>query len=93
MGKFPKQRSIQEAEYVCYVGPRLEMRTGQFLFNILRHEMAEAIRNTELDPFYDDMTFEEVVDWIDNHIVFDKMGNMIRLYDERGVLWEEDHAA
>lgn len=88
-----RDRAIQQAEYVCYLGPRLDMRTGEFLFNTLRHEIAEKVRATDLDPFYEDLEFEEVVDWVDGHIVFDNEGKMVRLQDDHGVLWEEDHAA
>jgi len=80
--------SFREAEYICYIGPRIDQRTGEFLFNNLRFEIAEAIRNTELDPFYQEMDFEDVVDWLDDHIVFDNQGTMIRVFDDHGILWE-----
>lgn len=86
-------RSVREAEYVFNTAPVYDMRTGEFLFNVLRHDIADVVRDTDMDTFYDDLEYEEIVDWFDNHIIFDNMGNMVRLFDEHGILWEDRHAA
>jgi hypothetical protein len=82
-------RSQREAEYIHFMAPQYDMRTGQLLFNILRHEIAEVVRNTELDTFYEDLELEEIVEWLENHIMFDNQGRMIRLFDGHRILWAE----
>lgn len=83
-------RSTREAEYIYFMAPQYEMRTGQLLFNVLRHEIADVVRNTKLDTFYKDMELEEIVEWLENHIIFSNDGRMIRLFSEHTILWEED---
>lgn len=83
-------RSIREAEYIYIMAPQYEMRTGQLLFNSLKHEIADVVRDTELDPFYRDMEIDEIVDWLENHIIFSNDGRMIRLFSGHNILWEED---
>lgn len=82
-------RATREAQFIYDMAPVYEERTGQLLFNNLRHEIAEVIRGTELDPFYKNMELEEIVDWYEKHIVFDNRGRMIRLISDGITLWEE----
>lgn len=86
-------RIRREAEYIHTMAPVFDNRTGQLLFNVLRHEIADVVRHTDFDPFYEDLTLEEIVEWLEAHILYDNDGNMIRLFDEGGVLWEEQYAA
>lgn len=66
-------------------------RTGQKLFNTLNPpEMSEAVRGKPWDPFYKDLTFEEIVEWVDNHLVFDDHGHIIALFDGNKILWERE---
>lgn len=84
---------LREAQYVYEMAPQYEMRTGQFLFNVLRYEIAELVRNTDLDTFYQDLSLEEIIDWLANHITFNRMGDMVRLSNNHRVLWEDRRAA
>lgn len=87
-------RSTREGEHIYYLAPLYEMRTGQLLFNVLRYEIAEAVRDTELDTFYKDMTLQEIIDWLENHILYDNQGRMVRLCGTDGrILWAEQYAA
>ena len=86
-------RFTREAEFVYYSAPLYDMRTGELLFDHLRHEIAEVVRDTPLDTFYEELEFEEVEEWLRKHIVYDNDGRMVRLHDDRGVLWEERYAA
>ena len=88
-----KLRVLKHAEYIYDTAPYLEMRTGELLFDELRHEIADVVRDTELDTFYDEMDFGEILDWLDRHIIYDNQGAMVRLRDGNRVLWEEDYAA
>lgn len=83
-------RSTSEAKYIYYMAPQYEMRTGQHLFNVLRHEIADVVRGTELDTFYEDLSLGEIVDWLENHIIFSNDGRMVRLFSDNRILWEED---
>lgn len=84
----PTSRLRMHAEYVCAQAPEIGERTGQLLFNSLRHEIAEVVRGTMLDTFYREMSFQEVYDWLTNHLVYDYSGNMICLFDGQKILWE-----
>ena len=86
-------RTRREAEYIHTMAPVYDNRTGQLLFNTLRHEIADVVRDTDFDPFYEDLDLEEIVEWLEAHIMYDREGKMIRLFDEYGVLWEDNRAA
>lgn len=88
MGK-TLSRSESEAQYICTMAPFYKMRTGQLLFNMLRYEVAEVVRSTELDTFYKNLEFDEIVDWLDNHIIFDNFGTMVRLFSGHTILWQD----
>ncbi len=88
------ERSKREAQYIYDNAPMYDYRTGQLLFNSLKHEIAVVVRGTELDTFYEDLTLEELVEWFENHIIFDNQGRMVRLCDVGGkILWNENEAA
>lgn len=88
-----KLRVRKHAEYIYDSAPVLGMRTGELLFAELRHEIADIVRDTDLDTFYDDLELEEIEEWLENHIVYNNQGIMERLKDDHGVLWEEYYAA
>lgn len=83
-------RAHREAEYIYTMAPQYDMRPGQFLFNYLRHEVADVVRGTELDTFYQDLELEDIAQWLDQHIIYDNQGRMVRLHDGHHVLWEEE---
>jgi hypothetical protein len=82
-------RSTREAEYIFDNAPMLEQRTGQLLFNSLRQQVAAKVRDTDFDPFYKDLTLFEIIEWLENHVVYNDEGIMIRLFDGNEILWEE----
>jgi hypothetical protein len=83
-------RSRKEAEYIFEMADYHCQRTGQFLFNSLRHEIAEVVRNTLFDPFYKELSLGEIIDWLENHILFDDQGKMIYLFSDNQILWKEE---
>ena len=86
-------RSKQEATYIFEVAPGYGERPGQFLFNSLRHEIADTVRGTFLDPFYKEMSLRQIIEWLENHIIYDDDGRMICLFDKNEVLWEDPNYA
>ena len=90
MNKQDEIRYHQEARYIVDTAPNYVQRTGQFLFNSLRHEVSQIVRSSHLDPFYKEMSYQEVVEWLENHIIYDETGRMIALFDEDRILWEEE---
>ena len=87
------ERCMREGQYIYDRAPQYGMRTGQLLFNSLRYEIAEKVRNTKLDTFYKEMTLEELVEWLRNHIIYDNQGRMVRLFSKHKILWEETQDA
>ena len=83
-------RSQREAEYICNMAAQLDQRNGQFLFNHLRHEVAEAARGTLYDPFYKELSQDEVAQWLEDHIVWNDDGRMIAFFIGETILWEEE---
>ena len=84
-----RKRYLLNAEYICEMAPQYSMRTGQLLFNSLRHEISKITRATNLDTFYREMTFEEVAYWLEEHIIYDDFGIMTHLINDGKILWEE----
>jgi hypothetical protein len=82
-------RSTREAQYIFDNAPMLEQRTGQLLFNSLRQQVAAKVRATNFDPFYRDLSLQEIIDWFENHIIFNDHGIMICVFDGNDILWEE----
>lgn len=86
-------RAEREARYIWDRAPYLGMRTGQLLFNDLRHEIADVVRDTDMDPFYVDLDLDELIGWFEDHIEFDNQGRMVRLFSGNDVLWEDNRRA
>lgn len=82
-------RSTREAQYIFDNAPMLEQRTGQLLFNSLRQQVAAKVRGTLFDPFYKKLELHEIIDWFENHIVFNDDGIMICVFNGNEILWEE----
>lgn len=62
---------------------------GHRLIDSLSPEVAGVVRNQEFNPrFIDDMTLEDVIDWVDEHIIFDNKGNLIGVIDHGELLWK-----
>lgn len=44
-------------------------RLGQYLFNEMPRWMTDHIVGTSFDPFYDEITPEDFLVWVDNHLI------------------------
>jgi hypothetical protein len=65
-------------------------RTGQYLFNSLTPVVADKVRGTNFDPFYLDLTIEGIIQWLEDHIIFNDNGSIGCLFNGYEILWEED---
>lgn len=79
------------AQWVCDSARVHQQAEGTRIFRSLPAGAAEALRTTRFaDPFKRRMTFDEVVQWYDDHIVFDDEGYTVALWAGNEVLWRED---
>lgn len=61
-------------------------RTGQYLYNHLPTIVARLTSGKTFDPFFKDLSQQEIFDWIENHLIFD--GNeIIGLFDHDRIIW------
>ena len=68
----------------------LNERTGQALHKSLPVDIRRWVNGALFDPFYKDLSEEEIYQWIDNHLIFDDEGVLIGLYDRNTILWERE---
>lgn len=84
-------RVRQISQWVCDSARVYGQPEGTRIFRSLSREAAEAIRTTRFDdPFGQILTEEEVIQWFDDHVVFDDEGYMIAIYAGNECLWRED---
>ena len=57
------------ARKVHFDARQRQYRSGQYLFNTLPVGAADAVRGKLFDPFYKDMSLEQLVEWVENHLV------------------------
>jgi|SRR6478736_8520047 len=71
-----------------------EEHVGKRLMAAMTKRVADQIRETTFNPvFIDDMDYDAVVNWLNDHIVFDYKGDMIGLFDGSEWIWEADKDA
>lgn len=56
-------------------------KCGQNLFNLLPPNMCDAVTNTWFDPYAKDMSMNDVLRWLWDHVVFDPQGYIIAIHD------------
>ena len=62
---------------------------GNRLMDSLKAQVADVVREQEFNPrFIDDMTLEDAVDWLNDHIVFDNKGDQVAVVDHDELLWK-----
>lgn len=71
---------------ICRGAKVHNQRTGQFLYNSLPSEVCSRVAGTLFDPFFDDLTADEIQSWIDNHLIFDG-GEIVGVFDKNNILW------
>lgn len=66
---------------------RCGQRTGQYLFNALPPQIGNVIAGSLVDPFHQELRRDEVVAWIDHHLIFDN-NTIIAVFNGNDILWE-----
>lgn len=62
-------------------------RTGQYLFNYLPEGAANVVASTLFDPFHKELTWTEILEWIESHLIF-KGEEIVGVFNNNDVLWE-----
>lgn len=61
-------------------------RPGQYLFNTLPFGAGDVVAATLWDPFHTVTTKEELIDWVDNHLIFDGI-KIIGIFNKDQILY------
>jgi|SRR3954467_12902282 len=84
-------KSENFARYITDGARINQEHVGRRLLESLSKPVADRIRGTDFNPMHmDDMSYEDVVNWLDDHIVFDYKGDQIGLFDGTEWIWEAD---
>jgi len=65
-------------------------RTGQYLMNLLPNNARSACTGNALDIWEKELSMHETYEWITNHVIFSKDGDIIGFFDGDDVIWEAD---
>lgn len=65
-------------------------RTGQALFNILPLDLGEIVAGTSFDPFHRELSFYEMITWLDDHLIIEDSGEIVAVYHGERILWEKE---
>lgn len=76
------------ADQIMRGAREFKQRTGQYLFNHLPPGAGNALSSTLIDPFHKEMTKEEIIGWIDNHLIFDGQ-EVIAVFNNNQLMWEK----
>lgn len=66
-------------------------RTGVRLYCELPDDMLVAVNSQWFDPYHLNLTRDGVIHWLENHITFDKTGEMVTLHDYGEVVWTKEN--
>jgi hypothetical protein len=74
------------AVHIAVGARQTKQRTGQYLFNHLPVEVGNKVAGTLFDPFHKDLSKPEIIEWLDNHLIFNE-NKIIALFDQNTILW------
>lgn len=77
------------AVHIAVGARQTKLRTGQYLFNHLPDQVGNKVAGTLFDPFHKDLSKQEIIEWLDNHLIFDH-NEIIALFDQNTILWESE---
>lgn len=84
-----QERSAYFARFVFEGAVINQEHLGNRLMDSLKADVAAVVREQEFNPrFIDDMTYEDAVDWLDAHIVFNDKGEQVAVSDGCEILWK-----
>ena len=80
------------AQYIVDGARINQEHVGTRLLYSFNKRIADAIRETNFSPkFIDGMEYEDVVNWLNDHVVFNYKGEQIALFDGAEWIWEADN--
>jgi len=83
---------IFDYDYVAFVNNFAQIHgvhTGYALFNALPMGAKNALIGKDWNPFPDRMTTEDLMTWVENHLIFDGDGLVVKLFNGNEILWEK----
>jgi len=83
---------IFDYDYVAFVNNYAmihNVHTGYALFNALPRGAKEALIDKPYLPFADRMTTEDLMVWVENHLIFNGNGLVVKLFNGDEILWEK----
>lgn len=80
---------IEYARQICVNAASFDdIRSGQYLFNHLPDEVKPLVAGSMFDPFHKKLSEQQVLEWLQNHLIFDDRGQIIALFTGNNILWE-----
>lgn len=89
MTTLAQQISYFYAKHVIQGAKLKKQRTGERLFYSLPAGAGNAIASTLIDPYHFDFGEDELVQWVDNHLVLDDYFNVLAVFNGNQILWEK----
>ena len=65
-----------------------KQRTGQYLYNHLPDGVKQAINATPFDPFHKELNPDELMMWVNDHLIFDG-DQIVGCFSRNNILWEK----
>ena len=78
------------ARSIRYHAKETGQRTGQALFNTLPLGAANAVIGCIWDPFNRDYSSQELVNWVNEHLILDDDVNVVGVIGANQILWEDE---
>jgi thiamine kinase-like enzyme len=83
---------IFDYDYVAFVNNYAMIHhipTGYALFNLLPGEGKESLIGRVFNPFVDNMTTEDLMEWVERHLIFDGNGLVVKIFNNYEIVWEK----
>jgi len=83
---------IFDYDYVSFINQYAQIHhipTGYALFNVLPEGAKKALIGKIFNPFADRMTTEDLMVWVEHHLIFDGKGLVVKLFNGEEILWEK----
>lgn len=75
----------EKFDFVAYARHN-NQRSGQLLFNLLPDWATEVISGTIFDPFYKELSNDEIGEWIANHLIFNSKKEIVAVFNKNRIL-------
>jgi hypothetical protein len=65
-------------------------RTGEYLYECLPPKALNHVRSNDFDPYNHDLSQDDILRWLWDHVIFDPDGNIVGVHD-RGYILTNQH--